>query len=153
MTNENEKTRALMNIIKRGSIRHGEILTSLYKAELNQVDADEVIILIVRYKYGVPMGTIGKILNGGKLIIDRIATYASAILGALVLAEIIAIKEFTGSLLEDKLKGIGDNLLFWIGIKKIQISGPEMGIATAKVAMAIPMILIGMALGLVIGYL
>ena len=44
-------------------------------------------------------------------------------------------------------------MLFWIGVKKIEISGPDMAKAMAAVGFATPKIVKGIVIGIIIGYL
>ena len=151
--NQEKKIQIIKNIIKRGILQHQEILSQLYQADLAQIDSDEVIRLVLLYKYNIAIGIGNKILKAIWSFLNKIGAYISAILGAVVVAEIIAAKAFSGSLLEEKLQGIGAHFLYWLGIKKIQISGPEMITAMTKVITATPDILKGMALGLIAGFI
>ena len=147
------RIRTIEKIIRRGEVRHDRIEPALEKAGLSQVNSDDVSELVQIYKYLRTRWTRGRLGRGAKEVVDRIGSYASAILGAGVLAEAIAAKEFAGSLIGDKLQGFGDNLLFWFGIKKIEISGPDMAKAMASVGLATPRIVRGIVIGLLLGYL
>ena len=95
----------------------------------------------------------GEVGRGTKQVLDKIGSYAAAILGAGVTAEIIATRKFSDSLIGDKLQGFGDNFLYWLGLKKIEITGPEMMSAMAKVAAATLDIVKGLFIGAAVGYL
>ena len=123
MPEQDPRVRVIEKIIRRGEVRHDRIEPALAEAGLSQVNPDDISELIQLYKYLRTRWTRGRLGRGTKEIADRAGSYASAILGAGVVAEVMAAREFAGSLIGDKLQGFGDNLLFWLGIKKIEIRG------------------------------
>ena len=140
-------------IIKRGEVRHDKIKPALEKAGLSQVNSDEVSELVKVHKYMRSRWTRGKLGRGVREFVDRLGSYISAALGAGVIAEAVAAREFASSLLGEKLQGFGDNFLFWLGIKKVEISGPDMARAMAAVGLATPRIVKGIIIGVILGYL
>ncbi len=153
MAVQDPRMRAIEKIIKAGEVRHDKIDPALEKAGLSQVESDEVSELVQVHKYRRTRWTKGKLGRGARNLADKIGSYASAIIGSGVIAETMAAREFSGSLIGDKLQGFGDNFLFWLGMKKIEISGPDMARAMTTVALATPKIMKGIVIGAILGYL
>jgi len=153
MADHDARVGIIEKIIKKGEVRHDRIEPALKKAGLSQVDSDDVSELVQVHKYLRTRWARGRLGRGAKELADKIGSYASAILGAGVMAEAMAAREFAGSLIGEKLQGFGDNLLFWLGIKKIEISGPDMAKAMTAVGLATPKIVKGIIIGVILGYL
>jgi hypothetical protein len=153
MVDRDPRIETIEKIIKRGEVRHDRIKPALERAGLSQVNSDEVSELVKVHKYIRTRWARGKLGCGVKEFVDKLGSYVSAALGGGVIAEMVAAKEFAGSLLGEKLQGFGDNFLFWLGIKKVEISGPDMVKAMTAVGLATPSIVKGIVIGLVLGYL
>jgi hypothetical protein len=149
MANYDDRVKSIEKIIKSGYVRHDEIVPALQKSGLSQIEPDDVSDLVKIHKY---RATKLKIAKSGKSIVDKIGGYISAIVMAGVAAEIVAARKFADSLIGDKLQGFGENLKYWLGLKKIEISGPEMMVAMAKLVGATLDIVKGMIVGAAIGY-
>ena len=153
MADHDSRVEVIEKIIRSGEVRHDKIKPVLEKAGMSQINSDDVSELVQVHKYLRTRWSRGRLGRGVKNIADKIGSYASAVLGAGIVAEAMAAKEFAGSIIGDKLQGFGDNLLFWIGIKKIEISGPDMAKAMATVGIATPKIVKSIVIGIIIGYL
>jgi hypothetical protein len=153
MVNQDNEIKNIEKIIKRGQVRHDKIAPALQDAGLEHIDPDDISELVRRHKYGSGGWTRGKAAKGLKSVLDKIGSYVSIILFAAIVAEIVAAQRFADSIIGEKLEGFGDHLLYWLGIKKIEVSGPEMLEAMAKVGMATPVIVRGMIIGAVFGYI
>jgi len=153
MADYDVRAEAIEKIIRSGEVRHDKIKPVLEKAGMSQINSDDVSELVQAHKYLRTRWSRGRLGRGAKNIADKIGSYAAAVLGAGIVAEAMAAKEFASSIIGDKLQGFGDNLLFWIGIKKIEISGPDMAKAMAAVGIATPKIVKGIVIGIIIGYL
>ena len=152
MASYEARVRSIEKIIGSGYVRHDQIRPALEKAGLSQIDPDEVSDLVKVHKYRGAWWARGKVIGGAKTAADKIGSYVSAVVGAGVVAEVMAAREFAGTLIGDKLQGFGDNLLYWLGLKSIEITGPEMMYAMGKVVAATPEIVKGMAIGAAVGY-
>ena len=153
MADYEDRVKSVEEIIRSGYIRHDEIAPALEKAGLTQIPPDDISDLVKKYKYNKSWWARGKIAGSIKGIVDKIGSYASAIIGAGVIAEIVAAREFADSLIGDKLQGFGDNLLYWLGLKTIPVTGPEMMKAMVNLIGATPEIVKGMAVGIAVGYI
>lgn len=153
MKNYDEKIKSIERMIKKGYIRHDEISPALDAADLSQINPDDVSELVSIDKYNGGWWARSKVGKGIKGVLDKILSYASALLGATLMAEIVAARKFADSIIGEQLNGFGDHFLYWLGLKKIEVSGPEMMIAMAKVAGATLDIVKGMAIGAALGYL
>jgi hypothetical protein len=153
MTGDNDRTKVIEKIINNGYIRHDEIIPVLNQAGMSQINPDEVSDLVRRHRYGGRRGPIVRLTAAAKNLGDKIGGYVSAAIGAGLLAEIMAAKVFAGSLLDDKLQGFGDHFLYWLGLKSVEISGPEMMYAMGKTIEATPKVVKGMVLGVILGYI
>jgi hypothetical protein len=153
MSNHDPRVKVIEKIIRGGEVRHDRIQPVLERAGLSQINSDDISELVKVYKYLRTRWTRGRLGRGARGIADKIGSYVSAVLGAGVVAEVMAAREFAGSLIGEKLQGFGDNFLFWLGIKKIEISGPDMAKAMAAVGLATPRIVKGIVMGLIFGYL
>jgi hypothetical protein len=153
MAENDSRMEIIERIIKRGDVRHDKIKPVLEKAGMSQISSDDVSELVRVHKYLQTRWTRGRLGRGAKNIADKIGSYVSAVLVAVIIAETMAAKEFAGSIIGDKLQGFGDNLLFWIGIKRIEVSGPDMAKAMAAVGFATPTIVKGLVIGIIVGYL
>ena len=152
MADHDPRIKIIEKIIKSGEVRHDRIKPALDRAGLSQVDSDEVSELVRVHKYLKTRWASGKVMREVRNLADKIGSYASAIIAAGVMAEVIAAREFAGSLIGEKLQGFGNNFLFWLGMKKIEISGPDMARAMTAVGLATPRIVKGLVIGLVLGY-
>jgi hypothetical protein len=153
MVDHDSRVEVMERIIKSGEVRHDKIKPVLEKAGMSQINSDDVSELVQVHKYLRTRWSRGRLGRGVKNIADKIGSYVSAILGAGIIAETMASKEFANSIIGEKLQGFGDNLLFWIGVKKIEISGLDMGKAMAAVGFATPAIVKGIVIGIIVGYL
>lgn len=153
MKDYNEKVKSIERIIKRGYIRHDIINPALTEAGLSQIKPDDVSELVSIHKYKGGWWENNKLGSWIKGILDKIFSYTSAILGAAIVAEIVAARKFADSIIGDQLKGFGDHFLYWLGLKKIEVSGPDMMMAIMKMTSATLDIVKGMAIGMVLGYL
>jgi hypothetical protein len=153
MADYDSRMEIIERIIKRGDVRHDKIKPVLEKAGMSQISSDDVSELVQVHKYLRTWWARGRLRQGAKNIADKIGSYVSAVLVAVIIAETMAAKEFANSIIGDKLQGFGDNLLFWIGIKKIEVSGPDMAKAMAAVGFATPTIVKGLVIGIIVGYL
>ena len=153
MADHDSRVEIIERIIKSGAVRHDKIKPILEKAGMSQINSDDISELVQVHKYLRTWWSRGRLGRGAKNIADRIGSYVSAVLGAGIIAEAMAAKEFASSIIGDKLQGFGDNLLFWIGAKKIEVSGPDMAKAMAAVGFATPTIVKGIVIGIIIGYL
>ena len=153
MAAHDARAEVIEKIIRSGEVRHDKIKPVLEKAGMSQINSDDVSELVQVHKYLRTRWSRGRLGRGVKNIADKIGSYAAAVLGAGIVAEAMAAKEFASSIIGEKLQGFGDNLLFWIGIKKIEISGPDMAKAMAAVGIATPKIVKGIVIGIIIGYL
>lgn len=153
MTNYKDNVKSIEKIIKKGYVRHDKIEPALEKAELSQIKPDDISELVKLYKYRETWWARGKTRKAIRSTGEKICSYLSAFIVAVVTAEIIAARQFAESLIGDKLQGFGSNLLFWLGLKKIEISGPDMARAMAEVGFATPNIIKGVVIGALAGYL
>lgn len=149
MTDYEARVKNVEGIVKKGYIRHDEIDPALEKLGLAQISSDDISDLVKTHKYRQTKN----VIKGSKAVADKICSYISAILVGIIIAETMAAREFAGSLLAGKLEGFGENFLFWLGIKKIEISGPEMARAMAAVGAATPEIVKGIVIGVIAGYI
>ncbi|MBD3181823.1 hypothetical protein GF312_06000 [Candidatus Poribacteria bacterium] len=152
MAKVDPNVKSIEKIIKKGYVRHDKIQPELEKANLTNVNPDNVSELVKKYKYGSSWWTRGKIGRGIKTIVDKIGSYLSAVIVAALAAEFIAAREFANSLVDEQLSGFGDNLLFWMGMKKIQLSVVDMAKAMEAVGRATPEIIRALIIGLIAGY-
>ncbi len=120
MSEKNDKIKAIKRIIDRGYVRHDEIIPILKQIGMSHINPDEVSDLVRKYGYG-ERGVGTRLVNNAKALGDKIGGYISAALGAGLLAEIMAAKAFAGSLLEDKLQGFGDHLMYWLGLSSYPV--------------------------------
>ena len=154
MAEQNKKVQIIKNMVIRGMVLHSEILPRLYKAELNQINPDDIIKLSIRYKYGNRIGFGGKIVKSVWSIFDKILTVLITLICGALFAEFAAAKALSGSLIGEKLNGFGEHLLFWLNIKPIEkITSYDMITAIGKAFRATPEILKGMLIGFIIGFL
>jgi hypothetical protein len=147
------RIKVVEKIIKGGEVRHDRIRPVLDRGGLSQVDSDEVSELVRIHGYLKTRWARGKLGRRIREIVDKLGSYVSAIIAAGIIAEAMAAREFAGSLVGDRLQGFGDNFLFWLGLKHIEISGPDMARAMTSVGIATPSIVKGIVIGLVFGYL
>ncbi|MFC1713332.1 hypothetical protein ACFL6S_06685 [Candidatus Poribacteria bacterium] len=152
MADNDPRIKVIEKIIKSGEVRHDRIKPALDRAGLSQMDSDDVSELVQVHKYLKTRWARVRLMREVRDLADKIGSYISAIIGAGVIAETMAAREFAGSLMGEKLQGFGDNFLFWLGIKKIEISGPDMARAMTAVGLATPKIVKGIVIGLVLGY-
>jgi hypothetical protein len=153
MVDINKKVQIIKNMVIRGMILHSEILPRLYKAELNQINPDEIIKLSIKYKYGNRIGFGGKIVKSVWSIIDKVITFIITITCGILFAEYAAAKALSGSLIGDKLNGFGEHLLFWLNIKPIEkVTSYDMITAIGKAFRATPEIIKGLLIGLLVGF-
>ena len=153
MESYDNRAKSIEKIIKSGYVRHDEIQPALEKAGLDLIKPDEISDLVRKHKYRGGWLAEKRAGRGVKRIGDKIGTYVSVVLGAAVVAEMMAAAAFADSLIGEKIQGFGEHLLFWLGLKKVEISGPEMVTAMARVGAATPKIVKGMIIGAVIGYI
>jgi hypothetical protein len=152
MESYDNRVKSVEKIIKSGYVRHDEIEPALKRAGLDLIKPDEISDLVRKHKYRGGWLAEGRVGRGVKRIGDKIGTYVSVVLGAAVVAEMMAAAAFADSLIGEKIQGFGEHLLFWLGLRKIEISGPEMVSAMARVGAATPRIVKGMIIGAVVGY-
>ncbi len=152
MKSYDNRVKSIEKIIKSGYVRHDEIQPALKNAGLDLIKPDEISELVRKHKYRGGWLAEGRVGRGVKRVGDKIGTYVSVILGAAIVAEMMAAAAFADSLIGEKIQGFGEHLLFWLGLKKVEISGPEMVTAMARVGAATPRIVKGMVIGAVVGY-
>ena len=153
MKSYDNRVKSIEKIIRNGYVRHDEIEPALKNAGLDLIKPDEISELVRKHKYRGGWLAQGRAGRGVKKIGDKIGTYVSVVLGAAIVAEIMAAAAFADSLIGEKIQGFGEHLLFWLGMKKIEISGPEMVTAMARVGAATPRIVKGMIIGAIVGYI
>ncbi len=152
MKSYDDRVKSIEKIIKSGYVRHDEIEPALEKAGLDLIKPDEISDLVRKHKYRGGWLAESRAGRGVKKIGDKIGTYVSVVLGAAIVAEMMAAAAFADSLIGEKIQGFGQHLLFWLGLKKVETSGPDMVAAMTKVIAATPRIVKGMIIGAVIGY-
>ncbi len=152
MKSYDDRVKSIEKIIKSGYVRHDEIEPALEKAGLDLIKPDEISDLVRKHKYRGGWLAENRAGRGVKKIGDKIGTYVSVVLGAAIVAEMMAASAFADSLIGEKIQGFGEHLLFWLGLKEVETSGPDMIAAMTKVIAATPRIVKGMIIGAVIGY-
>lgn len=95
---------------------------------------------------------LGKCYLAGRDIADKLATGTVMVAGSALGAQYQAAKAFAGSILSSKLTGNWDHLLYWLGKKTVEVSGPDMMSAVYQMAAATPQIVLGMGVGALAGY-
>ena len=154
MPEHDVRVKGIEKLVRRGYVRHDKIEPQLEKMGLTgMITPDDISTLVRKYKYGKAGWTGGKVGTWLKVVLDKIGSYVLAIVVAALIAESIASRQFAGSLLGDRLQGFGSHLMFWLGLKKVEISGPDMAQAMTKVGLATPHIIKGIVIGLIVGYL
>ncbi len=153
MNDENKRVQAIKNMVIRGLVQHSEIRPVLNKIECSQINPDEIVKLTLKYKFGNTKRVDSKINNGIWSIADKIITIIITVISGVVFAEVRTAKIFADSIIGDKLSGFGDNLLFWLGKKSINMTGLEMITAMSKAFQATPEILKWLLIGAITGYI
>lgn len=98
-------------------------------------------------------GFFGRLYRAGKDVLDKGVNIASVVAGAAVGAEYQAAKAFAGTILAGKLSHPGDHLLYWLGQKTVEVSGPDMLNALYNMTASTPQIVLGMGAGALTGWL
>lgn len=114
---------------------------------------DEVADASRYYTFDQSPNFIGRIYRAGKDIADKLVAGTAMVGGAAVGAQYQAAKAFAGTILHGKLTGSWDHLLYWMGKKSVEVSGPDMINAVYQMAAATPQVVIGMGAGALAGYL
>jgi len=114
---------------------------------------DEVADASRYYTFDQSPNFIGRLYRASKDIADKVVTGTAMVGGAAVGAQYQAAKAFAGTILQGKLTGSWDHLLYWLGKKTIEVSGPDMMNAVYQMASATPQVVIGMGVGALAGYL
>jgi hypothetical protein len=144
------KYKILNYIIKKGMIKHSEIVPVLNKANLQQMDPDNIAELVKQCRFKIKSGT-GGFVQLIKSLINRIFSIVFGLLSALIFGELAAVKAFADTIIAEELKGFGDQFLYWLGLRSISVTGPEMIMAMTKVVEATPKIVEGMIVGFIVG--
>lgn len=153
MVEQNKKVQIIKNMVIRGMVLHSEILPRLYKAELSQVNPDDIVQMSIKYKFGNKIGLGGKIVKSVWGFIDKILSVIITLIFGVLFAEFAAAKALAGSLIGDKLNSFGDHLLFWLNIKSIdKITSYDMITAIGKAFRATPEIIKWMFIGFIVGF-
>lgn len=152
MATGNGKVQSVQKIVKRGEVKHAQIQPQLQQQGLGKLDPDAIAELTLKYVHNVNPGAAGKLIKQARRLGDKVGGYVAAIVGGAIVAETMATRELSGTLIDDKLQGFGDHLKYWLGMKSVEVSGPEMMDAMTKVVAATPEIVKGMLIGAVLGY-
>ena len=153
MVDEKTKLQTIKNMIIRGMILHTEIKPRLNEIGCGIINPDEIIKLSLKYKYGKTKSLKNKIANSTSILIDRLITILFSLITGIIFAEINAAKIFSETIIGEKLNGFGDNLLFWLGKKSIEVTGIEMINAMTKAFQSTPVILKWFLIGIIIGFI
>jgi hypothetical protein len=154
MIEQNRKVQIIKNMVIRGMVLHSEILPRLYKAELSQVNPDDIVKISIKHKFGNRIGLGGKIVKSVWDFIDRILSVIIVVISGALFAEFAAAKALAGSLIGDQLNGFGDHLLFWLNLKNVEkITSYDMITAIGKTFRATPEIIKWMFIGFIVGFL
>lgn len=154
MAEPNKNVQIIKNMVIRGMVLHSEILPRLYKAELSQINPDDVVQMSIRYKFGNRIGLGGKIVKSVWGFFDKILSVIAALVFGALFAEFAAAKALAGSLIGDKLNSFGDHILFWLNVKSIEkITSYDMITAIGKAFRATPEIIKWMFIGFIVGFL
>jgi hypothetical protein len=147
---DKRKIQAVKNMILRGMVRHTDIRPRLSRAELTSVNPDDIAELSMNYKNRSD-NIFSRFFNKIIFFINLILALAVSLGAGLVNSEFTASKVFSDTILAKKLTSFGDNLLYWFGLKKIDLSGTEMLSAIGSIIKATPVIIKSFFYGFIAG--
>jgi hypothetical protein len=130
---QEEQVKCIKNMIIRGFVAHSEIIPRLEHAGITRVNADQIANLVVKYKAGFTSTFAERILKFLGNAVSNIFAFIFSLCCAGVLAELTIAKIFSDTIIKSQINGFGDNLLFWLGIKKLSLSAIDMLSAVMKI--------------------
>ncbi len=146
------KSKVINYIVKKGLVKHSEIIPLLNRADIQHIDPDDIVDLVKRCRFRARSGAEG-FINLVKTSINRILSILIAFVTAVIFGELGAVKAFADTVINRQLKGFGDHILYWLGLKSISLTGPDMMAAVAKVVESTPAIVKAMAIGALSGFI
>ena len=153
MVDEKTRLQTIKNMVIRGMILHTEIKPRLNEIECGIINPDEIVKLSLKYKYGNSKTLGNRITNKIGIISEKIIVILLSLFSGIISAEINAAKIYSKTIIGEKLNGFGDNLLFWLGKKSIEVTGIEMINAVAKAFQSTPIILKWFFIGAIAGFI
>jgi hypothetical protein len=150
---QEEQIKCIKNIILRGFVAHSEIIPRLEHAGITRVNADQVANLVVKYKAGFINSFVDRILRFLGSLVSNIFAFIFSICCAGVLAELTIAKIFSDTVIKSQINGFGDNLLFWLGIKKLSLSSIDMLSAVMKIMSSTYEVVKAIIIGLICGFI
>lgn len=152
MLEKNKKVQAIKNMVIRGMVLNSEILPRLYQADMNHINPDDIVKMSIKYKYGNRVGC-PKIIIILKFYFYLFCASIFSFAFGMISMETELNKIFIGTLLENELPKFGDKILFWLGLKKVGITGFDMLNAAVKTYTSTFKVISSFLLGFFIGFI